>query len=179
MFIGDLKTEGNNIVVKGATRWHVGSISDFTVSPMPTPPIVTFANYAASLPQGLQGETDDADNDGLANIVEYALNSNANDPSDRGFGLGLRFLPGRNLGIPGDLRNYLYISVPIRAFAEDVEFEPRLLQYLGGPPVEGVTFTLRTVGADLARNRILAKFYVSTFPVEDYDEAFISAFQIE
>lgn len=87
---------GNFTTYLGATANRVVVLNGFDTIPAdPGAPLTAFDNYLISsgVPAGQRGETDDPDNDGISNLLEYALDLPPNVSSVNGLPPGVKEPP--------------------------------------------------------------------------------------
>ncbi len=116
---------GDRVFLQAWPSIFVGTTSDLVSSPAPVPTpepspgLEGYAAFADALPADLKAPGQDADRDGLSNVLEYLLGLNALSPDQGTDHISVSLRSGESLGIDGDSSQYLTLAISVLASIQD------------------------------------------------------------
>ena len=130
-----------------------------------------YSVYSSSLPDGVAGPAQDADGDGLANLLEYVLGLDALVEDQGVRPLSLELVSGFDLGLDNDPRDYARGAVRVLREIDDVQLTIRAASVLATLPSGADNVT--PIGSPQPDGIYDIHSYRTVFPIDEVSQVFV------
>ena len=174
---------GDHVLFANQTGEYIGTVEDLSrdvdaggapspgPGPQPEPVLSVFETVLAALPEAVRGANDDADGDGISNLIEFILGLPLDVASSISNGFEANVQVGADLGLEGDTNQYLTVHLRKRSLHEGITVRVLVSASLDGLAVDGQAAI--EVGAAAVDGEFESQLYRSEFSIDTASNAFI------